>query len=113
MNETDKGAPPLRRYYCVPDKRIYHEQADGSVLVTDTDGRQGRFKPSGEWIEGELRQTNIHMLNWVGGHGLPRECNFRWVEYPYDPERPSTVPEDVERAMRAHWEKTGTDAPGI
>lgn len=113
MTEVRSDGVPLRRYYCVPDKRTYEEQPDGTVLVTDAEGRQGRFKVSGQCVEGVLRQTNVHMLNWVGGHALPRECNFRWVEYPYDPARPNTVPEDVEAAMRAHWEKTGTSAPGI
>lgn len=104
---------PLRKYYCVPDRRTYEELGDGTVLVTDPDGRSGRFLPSGQCLSGDLRQTNIHMLNWVGGNPLSRELNFRWVEYPYDAASPNTVPADVEAALRAHWRRTGTDAPGI
>ena len=46
---------------------VYERQDDGSVLVTDTDGRQGWFTPVGDYIRGELRSADPHIIDWIGG----------------------------------------------
>jgi len=46
---------------------VYERQDDGSVLVTDTDGREGWFTPTGDYIRGELRSADPHIIDWVGG----------------------------------------------
>lgn len=46
---------------------VYERQDDGSVLVTDPDGRQGWFTSQGEYIRGDLRAADPHIIDWVGG----------------------------------------------
>lgn len=46
---------------------VYERQDDGSVLVTETDGRHGWFSPQGDHIRGELRAADPHIIDWVGG----------------------------------------------
>ncbi|MDH4148543.1 MAG: transposase [Acidimicrobiia bacterium] len=43
---------------------IYDLEADGTVTV-DHDGRRGRFRGDGEWIEGELRAADPHLCGWL------------------------------------------------
>lgn len=44
---------------------------DGTISVTEVDGRQGRFDASGRHLEGELRFADPHILDWVGMAKLP------------------------------------------
>ena len=61
-----------------PFTRALHEQdGEGNVLVTDADGRWGRFRSDGSWIEGELRECDPQMCNWVAG---PQIANHRMSE---------------------------------
>ncbi len=46
---------------------VYESQEDGTVRVTETDGRQGWFTPQGEHIRGDLRAADPHIIDWVGG----------------------------------------------
>lgn len=46
---------------------VYERQDDGSVLVTEVDGRQGWFSAVGEHLRGELRAADPHIIDWVGG----------------------------------------------
>ena len=46
---------------------IYERQDDGTVLVTEPGGRQGRFQPSGQWVDGEVRAADPHVCDFVGG----------------------------------------------
>ena len=46
---------------------VYERQDDGSVLVTETDGRCGWFTPEGDYIRGEVRAADPHIIDWVGG----------------------------------------------
>jgi hypothetical protein len=50
---------------------IYEAQEEGVVLVTNPDGRSGRFDGEGCWIDGELRESDPHLCLWVGGKQLP------------------------------------------
>ncbi len=47
-------------------KALYEQDGDGTVLVTLGD-RQGRFRRDGSWIEGELREADPQLCNWVAG----------------------------------------------
>jgi hypothetical protein len=39
----------------------------GLVLVEDHDSQtSGTFKATGQWVEGELRFADVHLLEWVG-----------------------------------------------
>ncbi len=46
---------------------VYEDEEDGSVRVTETDGRQGWFTPQGDHIRGEVRSADPHIIDWVGG----------------------------------------------
>ena len=46
---------------------VYEDEEDGSVRVTETDGRQGWFTPLGDHIRGEVRSADPHIIDWVGG----------------------------------------------
>ena len=53
--------------------RLYEQDGEGGILVTD-DGRTGRFVKDGSWIEGELREADPQMCNWIAG---PLAANHR------------------------------------
>ena len=89
----------MRKYYYVAHKQTYEEIGDGLVRVTAADGRSGIFKSTGQWVEGELTEANLHMLVWTGGPRPAREFNYRWTEVPIDITRPSGWPEHFERAL--------------
>jgi NAD(P)-dependent dehydrogenase (short-subunit alcohol dehydrogenase family) len=44
---------------------IYTSRDDGTVDVEAPDGRCGRFRRDGHWLEGELREADAHMLGFV------------------------------------------------
>jgi hypothetical protein len=46
---------------------MYEVGEDGLVLVVGRDGRSGRFRPDGSWVDGELRQADPHLCAWLGG----------------------------------------------
>ncbi len=45
----------------------YEGEPDGSVRVTETDGRHGWFSADGQYLRGEVRAADPHILDWVGG----------------------------------------------
>ena len=45
----------------------YALQDDGTVLVTTEDEKSGIFRASGEWIKGEVRDADIHLLGFIAG----------------------------------------------
>ena len=53
---------------------LYELTDDGHVRVTARDGRTGRFRPDGMWVDGELREADPHLCGWVAG---PRVHNHR------------------------------------
>ena len=49
-----------------------YEWADddlGPVLVTDKDGRTGRFDRDGRWLLGELHRADPELCRWIGSGG--------------------------------------------
>lgn len=46
---------------------VYESEADGTVRVTEKDGRQGWFTPQGDHVRGELLSADPHIIDWVGG----------------------------------------------
>ena len=54
-------------------KALYEPVDDGTIKVTDGE-RWGRFNRDGSWIEGELRECDPQLCNWVGG---PQVANHR------------------------------------
>lgn len=90
---------PLRKYYHVVGKQTFEEIGDGLVRVTDDTGKAGVFRWTGEYVEGDLTQCNLHMLIWTGGPNLPKVLNYRWGEVPADVNRPSGWPEEFEKLL--------------
>jgi hypothetical protein len=54
-------------------KALYEQHGDGLIRVTDGD-KQGIFGSDGHWIEGELRECDPQLCNWVSG---PLVANHR------------------------------------
>lgn len=91
----------LRKYVMRINGQTYEELGDGLVRVTDAGGATGIFRTDGRWVEGDLRQANIHMLVYTGGPMIPREFNYRWPEVPVDTARPSGWPQAHELYLKA------------
>ncbi len=91
----------LRKYSMRVNGQTYEELGEGLVRVTDADGTAGVFRSDGRWVEGDLRQANIHMLVFTGGPMIPQAFNYRWPEVPADPTRPSGWPEVHEQYLKA------------
>lgn len=47
-------------------KALYEQDGEGNVLVTDG-GQTGLFRRDGSWIEGEIRECDPQMCNWIAG----------------------------------------------
>ncbi|MCH1512735.1 MAG: hypothetical protein P8J01_09305 [Acidimicrobiales bacterium] len=47
-------------------KALYEKTPEGNVQVTNGD-LQGTFRRDGSWIEGELRECDPQLCNWVSG----------------------------------------------
>lgn len=58
-------------------RALYEKDGNGKVLVTDTEGRWGRFNPDGSWVEGDLRDCDPQLCNWIAG---PIAGNHRLVD---------------------------------
>ena len=58
-------------------RALYERDDEGHILVTETDGRWGRFTGGGRWIEGEVCSADLHLCEWVAG---PLMTNFRLME---------------------------------
>jgi hypothetical protein len=57
-------------------RALYEQDGTGNILVTDGD-RSGRFRPDGSWIDGELRECDLHICGWVAG---PQFANHRMAD---------------------------------
>jgi len=49
---------------------IYERLEGGRCRVTETDGRSGVFTDLGRWISGDVRDADLHFINWVAGPQL-------------------------------------------
>lgn len=48
------------------DGRVYTRQEDGTVAVHDpATGKSGRFRDNGRWIDGEIKDADPHMIDFV------------------------------------------------
>lgn len=50
-----------------PFTKALYEKDGNNLKVTATDGRVGIFARDGSWIEGDLRECDPQMCNWIGG----------------------------------------------
>lgn len=91
----------MRKYYYTLGRQMYEELGAGLVRVTNRDGKIGIFRCDGSWVEGDVRDANLHMLIFCGGPTIPPEFNYRWPEVPADPERSSGWTETLERGLEA------------
>jgi hypothetical protein len=48
-------------------KALYEQDTEGIVRVTLADGRTGRFRPDGSWLDGVPFDVDPQLCNWVGG----------------------------------------------
>jgi hypothetical protein len=48
-------------------KALYEQDGEGNVLVKQTDGRSGRYRRDGSWIDGQVFDVDPQLCNWVGG----------------------------------------------
>ena len=60
----------MRRLRHALSGTLYEAIGDGRVRVTRGDNT-GLFQWTGEWVEGDLTQADLHMLVHVGGPELP------------------------------------------
>tara|TARA_B100000686_G_C16585483_1_gene860461 strand:- start:419 stop:643 length:225 start_codon:yes stop_codon:yes gene_type:complete len=63
---------------------LYEKDADGNVLVSNSE-ISGLFAPDGRWINGDLRECDPQLCNWVAGPIMP---NHR-IDQIYDVEENS------------------------
>ena len=49
------------------DRALYEQDGKGNVRVTTTGGQSGLFSSEGQWLEGELRESDPHLCGWIGG----------------------------------------------
>jgi hypothetical protein len=48
-------------------KAVYEVDESGAVLITTADGRTGRYRRDGSWLDGEVFDVDPQLCNWVGG----------------------------------------------
>jgi hypothetical protein len=48
---------------------VYEDLGDGTVCVTDPEGRRGWFQPDGTWLRGELRAADAPVESNGASHG--------------------------------------------
>jgi hypothetical protein len=48
-------------------KAVYEVDDSGAVLITTTDGRVGRYRRDGSWLDGDVFDVDPQLCNWVGG----------------------------------------------
>ncbi len=54
----------------------YELRKDGNVRV-ENNGISGIFRFNGQYLSGELRQADPHLLLWMAGPQLPEEDSVR------------------------------------
>lgn len=48
-------------------KAVYEVDETGAVVITTSDGRVGRYRRDGSWIDGAVFDVDPQLCNWVGG----------------------------------------------
>jgi hypothetical protein len=61
----------LRKIEHALSRAVYEWAPDdrGPVMVTERDGRQGRFDRDGRWVDGELRSADPELCRWIVSGG--------------------------------------------
>lgn len=61
----------MRKIQHALSRAVYEWAPDdhGPVLVTDRDGRQGRFDRDGTWVAGDLRRADPELCRWIVSGG--------------------------------------------
>src|SRR5262245_53639400 len=85
---------------------IYERVAEGRCRVVASDGRAGLFTDTGRWISGELREADLHFLNWVAGPQLESRDQARGAGFSLPP-RGVPVPNLTTRAAFAGDRRKG------
>jgi NAD(P)-dependent dehydrogenase (short-subunit alcohol dehydrogenase family) len=85
---------------------IYERIAEGRCRVLESDGRAGVFTDTGRWISGELREADLHFLNWVAGPQLESRDQARGAGFSLPP-RGVPVPNLTARAAFAGDRRKG------
>jgi 3-oxoacyl-[acyl-carrier protein] reductase len=49
---------------------IYERLEGGRCKVTETDGRSGVFDHKARWISGDVREADLHFIDWIAGAQL-------------------------------------------
>jgi len=60
----------------------YSAIGGGKVRIDHEDGRYGIFTWEGEWIEGEITQGDLLMLQYIGGPDMPLDHDILWMLAP-------------------------------
>ncbi len=63
----------------------YERVADGRCRVVESDGRTGLFTDAGRWISGDLREADLHFVNWVAGPQLESREQTRGAGFSLPP----------------------------
>ena len=48
-------------------RALYEQDGEGNVLITQSDGRTGRYHRDGSFLDGELFDVDPQLCGWVGG----------------------------------------------
>jgi len=72
---------------------IYENVSDDVVEVTTPKGKTGKFNANGDWLEGDLKNANLHMILWAGGAQLPDENQTARLQ--------DEIPKDIMRTIGA------------
>lgn len=61
----------MRKIQHALSRSVYEWAADdlGPVLVTDQDGREGRFDRDGRWVAGAIRSADPELCRWIVSGG--------------------------------------------
>jgi hypothetical protein len=61
----------MRKIQHALSRAVYEWAPDdhGPVLVTERDGREGRFDRDGNWVAGEVRRADPELCRWIVSGG--------------------------------------------
>ncbi len=48
-----------------------YDQAGDDTIVVESNGRAGRFRSDGSWIDGEVRTADPELCRWISDPRLP------------------------------------------
>jgi hypothetical protein len=49
------------------DRKLYEQDGNGNVIVSDGTGASGLFRANGSWISGEIFEADPQMCGWIAG----------------------------------------------